>query len=363
MHSLHKGLRARGIDVQVLADISVVRREYQVFEGVPIWGVDFPIITANPFRPGNLKLAAKIAYISRFVRKRIGEFDLIQVATFRQPVLVGWWLKTKLNVPMVVTLMGSGAHGDFTFAEANWLMRLCLRPVIQRTEFVVALDEATRAEALVRGVPRDRVDVITTAPVFSAFPNPDETARLGKSGHLVYVGRICAMKRLDTLTASIERLAARQGAEKKLVIVGGGDLELLREEIKNRRIEPWTEVVGFDPHPEKYLGKASCFINPSESEGMPNAVLEACSWGVPVILSDIPAHRQIARAVGMENFLFPVGDSSLLSQKILELFGLPEEEFSALRKKCATFGQAFSVDDRDLRYISLYRNLVERHRK
>ena len=48
MHSLHKRLVARGVDVHVLADISVVGKPFQVFEGVNVWGVSFPVLTAHP---------------------------------------------------------------------------------------------------------------------------------------------------------------------------------------------------------------------------------------------------------------------------------------------------------------------------
>jgi len=55
MHSIHKGLIARGVDVQVLADISNVGVPYQTFEGVPIWGVDFPILPRSVLRPSTIR--------------------------------------------------------------------------------------------------------------------------------------------------------------------------------------------------------------------------------------------------------------------------------------------------------------------
>jgi len=42
-----------------------------------------------------------------------------------------------------------------------------------------------------------------------------------------------------------------------------------------------------------FLQASDYFISASLSEGMPNAVLEAMGTGLPVILSDIPSHREI----------------------------------------------------------------------
>ncbi len=57
---------------------------------------------------------------------------------------------------------------------------------------------------------------------------------------------------------------------------------------------------------------AGMFVLPSSHEGQPIAVLEAASYGLPVILSDIPAHREIAlsRARYVE-----VGDIAALAEQ------------------------------------------------
>ena len=91
---------------------------------------------------------------------------------------------------------------------------------------------------------------------------------------------------------------------------------------------------------------------------MPNAVLEACAFGIPVILSDIPVHHEIASKVGMEEFLFPVGNVAQLSKKIVKLFTLSEEQYTELKKNCIKYGRGLSTENRDAVYIQLYKNLL-----
>lgn len=109
---------------------------------------------------------------------------------------------------------------------------------------------------------------------------------------------------------------------------------------------------------EPFLNEALCLVNPSESEGLPNAVLEACALGVPVILSDIPVHRRIAMETGMEQYLFPVGEDRILAERLFAFFKLPKGERIQKRVLSARFGQRFSKENRDKEYIELYERVT-----
>ena len=100
-------------------------------------------------------------------------------------------------------------------------------------------------------------------------------------------------------------------------------------------------------------------INASESEGMPNAVLEACAYGVPAILSDIPVHREIAKQTGMEEFLFPVGDDRTLCERIFRYLSLEEKEVVQKRIDSFHFAQGFRKEMRDEAYCTLYDRIVK----
>src|SRR5207244_1912357 len=56
-----------------------------------------------------------------------------------------------------------------------------------------------------------------------------------------------------------------------------------------------THFIGEVPwdHVPSYLAASDVFVYPSPWEGSPNAVIEAMAAGVPVVVSDIAAHREI----------------------------------------------------------------------
>jgi glycosyltransferase involved in cell wall biosynthesis len=58
---------------------------------------------------------------------------------------------------------------------------------------------------------------------------------------------------------------------------------------------------------------AGVFVLPSSHEGLPIVLLEALSYGLPVVASDIPAHLEIGLD---EKHYFPLGDAHALGARL-----------------------------------------------
>ena len=73
-----------------------------------------------------------------------------------------------------------------------------------------------------------------------------------------------------------------------------------------------------------YLRGANYFISTSYSEGMPNSVLEALSFGLYCIISDIPPHREIKRLLPDYVLIYgPPGDIQSLISCIKKIRNYP----------------------------------------
>jgi glycosyltransferase involved in cell wall biosynthesis len=359
MHALHRGLRRRGVDVRVLADAELVGHGVREHEGVPVLGVPLPLLTGSPLRPGNLRSWRRWRALLRAVRREIGPVDLVQATPMRQPALWAHALSRALGCPWIGRVACSGPFGDAAFLRGNWLTRRRTPALARSAAAVVALDAATAAEAVAMGVPPRRVVRIPNA--LTTVPADGDLAPPGPDVPIVFVGRVAEQKRVEDLVDAYARLVGSSTDLPPLEVVGGGERW---EAVRARAAAAGGEVRvrGQQPGPEPFLRGARCFVNPSSSEGFPNAVLEACAFGVPPILSDLPVHREIAAAVGTEAFLFPVGDVDALAAALRRFLDLPDGRQAAMRGAAARYARGFTEDARDEAYLALYERVLAERR-
>ena len=146
-------------------------------------------------------------------------------------------------------------------------------------------------------VPADRIHVVP--PSVTALPerlaSDEARAKLGLPDDtfiVLWAGRFDPVKRLDIAIRCAELLA---DIACHLVLAGDGPARsqvegLVRQSPAARRIHlpGWQSDLG------AVLSAADAFLFPSQTEGMPNAVLQAMALGLPVVGSDIPALRELA---------------------------------------------------------------------
>ena len=102
----------------------------------------------------------------------------------------------------------------------------------------------------------------------------------------------------------------------KLVIAGDSDFpDEYSEGLKRQAREAGVVLTGFVKGQKLHslLTNARFFVLPSSHEGLPIALLEAMSYGLPVIVSDIPANLEVGLP---DKCYFPVGDIDALASRL-----------------------------------------------
>lgn len=150
-----------------------------------------------------------------------------------------------------------------------------------------------------------------------------------RDNRIVAVGRLAHQKNHSMLIRAFAEIAEKY-TDTRLVIYGEGGLrESLEKEVDELNLSDRVELPGEVSKIAEHIQSAKLFVLPSDYEGMPNALIEAMSLGMPVIATDCPCGGPAELIQNGENgILIPVGDKERLKSAIVLL--LRDEE---LRKK------------------------------
>ena len=115
---------------------------------------------------------------------------------------------------------------------------------------------------------------------------------------------------------------ARTRADLRLMIVGAGPERLALEKMsQDMGLGAWVSFIGHVDNPEAVLSEFDIFALSSETEQMPNSLLEAMAMALPIAAVNV---GDVGEMVAAENMPFIVrrGDTQALAEAIVQLAGL-----------------------------------------
>jgi glycosyltransferase involved in cell wall biosynthesis len=208
-----------------------------------------------------------------------------------------------------------------------------------------------RLVAIANGVDVERVD--------RTLAGCSERASARSNFSLISVGRLIAIKNPGAMLAAFQRCG---GGTSRFTVVGDGHLRA--------QLEAWVSTAGLDDRVTftglvsrqrvyEELRAADAFISTSHGEGLPIAVMEAMACRRPVILSDIPAHREIADELQFIP-LVPPDDVAGFAREIERLRDAPASERARIGESCRKLvEQRFSLEAMHGGYAEVYREITE----
>jgi len=138
---------------------------------------------------------------------------------------------------------------------------------------------------------------------------------LKKNGYIFFAGRFTPEKAIEDLIGAYEQL---NNDRWKLVLAGDADHEDSYSRMIKNRVQKRTNIIltGFITGKElqTLFANAKLFVLPSKFEGLPHVLLEAVSYNIGVLASNIEANLQIDLD---KSSYFEQGNIENLKQKIL----------------------------------------------
>ena len=180
---------------------------------------------------------------------------------------------------------------------------------------------------------------------------------------VLYVGRLLAMKGVDTLISAIPEILRRLGEDKFLfVFAGPGDRIRYMSKIKELKIESSCLFTG--PLPKEnviqLMRTAELVVVPSFIENAPYTVLESMACGVPVVASDVGGISEIITD-GYNGSLVEKGSPKAVAKSIVKL--LEDTSLKNLMGKNAkeTIKNKFSWSVNIKKYCEVYYDALDQN--
>lgn len=292
-------------------DVTVVRRRSYVTDSLTEWKGVKLIDIATPRK----KAFEAIIHTARAViaARRLGA-DVVHIHAIG-PALVTP-LARMLGIKVVFTHHGPDYDRDKWGAAAKFMLRLGEKMGCAFADRVIVISDVIRniiahkhgrtagVSLVYNGVP---------AADKCHFPEYFDTLGIAEGKYVLGMSRFVPEKNLHHIIEAFDRIRP-DGV--KLVLAGDSDFpDEYSVNLKRNAAEKGVVLTGFvkGKHLHSLLTNALCFVLPSSHEGLPIALLEAMSYNLPVIVSDIPANLE----VGLDDdCYFPMGDVDALARRL-----------------------------------------------
>ncbi|MHC3437879.1 glycosyltransferase family 4 protein [Natrialbaceae archaeon A-gly3] len=239
---------------------------------------------------------------------RRNEFDILQCMMLYPVGFLGYVTNKLTGIPYFAWIRGGDYYLMNDVRWKRWMMRRVLSDTL-----VLAQSAEIREDVL-----EDFDDLEPDIDVLGNAVSVPENIASGDD--VLYVGRLAPKKGLKYLIEAMEDVDA------SLTIVGDGDERDRLEALAHESGADVTFVGEVAPDEvDTYYELAGLFVLPSvEGEGMPNVVLEAMSWGLPVVATDSGGLPTMIDD-GETGDIVPMRDASALEARIAELVADPEK--------------------------------------
>jgi glycosyltransferase involved in cell wall biosynthesis len=282
------------------------------------------------------------------------------------PTIIGSLAATGLGFPYLNALAGLGFAFTSETVQARAIRKVLsglLRFLLRRDGASVLVqnpDDRKAIEAL--GIHRAKIALIPGSGVDTGRLSPMSEPPLPIAA--AFVGRLLYDKGLGTLIAAHELLRQR-GIDIHLLIAGEPDpanpASIPEPVLAEWKTRDCLTFLGRVNDIRDVWAKAHIAVLPSRREGLPLTLLEAAACGRPLIATDVPGCREIARP-GINGLLVPPDAPGPLADAIAQLAADESlrHRFGAASRRLVE--AEFSSETVGVQIVTLYRRMLGNER-
>lgn len=284
--------------------------------------------------------------------------SIIQTHGYKANVL-GYFLKKVCKKPWI-----GFAHG---YTDENLKVRIYHkldRFVLRYPDIVVAVSNALKQLLIKSGVSEKNIRIIYNAidkDELKPDMSPDEVrGKFGiKKGEKLIgvVGRLSPEKGQGVFLQAFRKVVGRVPCAKGIIIGDGQEKERFIQFCSNNGLKDKIIFTGYQNNMANFYQIMDLLVLPSFSEGLPNVVLEAMAFKIPVIATSVGGVPEIIND-GQNGLLVPPEKPDDLSKKMIQLLKddkqlktLGENGYRSLYPKFSPKGRAHQI-------LSIYHEIL-----
>jgi len=254
------------------------------------------------------------------------------------------------RVPVIVHSIHGYGFGAHQAAPVRWAFLAAERLVAPWTTEFVAVSRRNLEQGVALGLfPRDRARVIRSGIDRAAFRAPGGGAELRRSlgvpADAPLIVQVACFKSQKAPERFVElaRLVARRVPAAHFLLVGDGELRGRLEAARAAAgLDGRLHLPGWRRDVAAAYAAATVVTLTSRFEGLPRAVVEALTAGVPVAAMAVDGVVEVVRD-GVDGFLVAEGDTASLAARVVELLEDPARRAAF----AARAGEGLDEFDRD----------------
>jgi glycosyltransferase involved in cell wall biosynthesis len=254
--------------------------------------------------------------LRRLVRER--EIDIVHAHDYKTDVLAWLLGKAERVTPMAT------AHGWTGHSRREHALYYPLdKRVLARFPRVVAVSSDVRRELIGHGAKAEAVTTVLNGIDHTAFHRDrsrEQAVRrqLGLAEDDVIigaVGRAEPQKRFDLLLEAFAALKAGQPRLRLMIVGAGSCLAALQTQVTRLGLGDSCRLLGNRTDIADLHHTFDVFVQSSDYEGTPNAVLEAMAFESPIVATSAGGTAEIVRD-GIDGLIVPIGDVAAIADAV-----------------------------------------------
>lgn len=220
-------------------------------------------------------------------------------------------LLNKKKIPIVLHMHGS-QFKDF-YSESTEKGQKKIRDTLNKVNIIIAL--GGNWQNYYKSITKVKVVSVDNA----VFPKPDNKENHEKI-YITTMGILSKRKGTYDLIEAAIKVKDKIDPKYKFLIAGDGEVEKVKRRINDLKLNKMFEIPGWISDSniiEDIYKKSIIYILPSYNEGMPMSILEAMSYGLPVISTEVGSIPSVVEE--KNGILIKPGNVDELAESIITL--------------------------------------------